>query len=126
MISLDCVFTCDGPFCIFQELDSQKKKALQIECEKGNNNDSLEYLRSLDSEMVLNGVEVSLIFILSLNILSCVYVTRNVFTGYWVISALFFEDQTTSSAFMHDYVIRSTEGGDGTGRKVETSRDYLA
>lgn len=37
-----------------------------------------------------------------------------------------FEDQTTSSAFMHDSVIRSTEGGDGTGRKVETSRDYLA
>ncbi|WZZ91258.1 hypothetical protein YC2023_119837 [Brassica napus] len=28
-----------------------------------------------------------------------------------------FEDQTTSSAFMHDSVIRSTEGGDGTGRK---------
>ena len=39
---------------LFQELDLQKKKALQIECEKGSKNDLLEYLRSLDSEMVRN------------------------------------------------------------------------
>lgn len=54
--------TCFIPNFIFQELDSQKKKALQIECEKGNKNDLLEYLRSLDPEMVVN-VEVSLILI---------------------------------------------------------------
>jgi len=47
--------------CILQELDSQKKKALRIECEKGNRNDLLDYLRSLDPEMVLN-VEVSFDF----------------------------------------------------------------
>lgn len=54
---------------VFQELDSQKKKALQLECEKGNKNDLLEYLRSLDPEMVLN-IEISLILILSLKIQS--------------------------------------------------------
>lgn len=36
-----------------------------------------------------------------------------------------FEDQT-SSALLRDSVIRTTQGGDGTGRKVDTSRDYLA
>jgi len=36
-----------------------------------------------------------------------------------------FEDQTTSN-FMQNPGIRTTEGGDGTGRKVDTSRDYLA
>lgn len=36
-----------------------------------------------------------------------------------------FEDQT-SSALLRDSVIRTTEGGDGTGRKVDTCRDYLA
>lgn len=36
-----------------------------------------------------------------------------------------FEDQTTSD-FMQDSVMRTTEGGDGSGRKVDTSRDYLA
>lgn len=36
-----------------------------------------------------------------------------------------FEEQTTSN-FMQNYGIRTTEGGDGTGRKVVTSRDYLA
>lgn len=36
-----------------------------------------------------------------------------------------FEEQTTSN-FMQNSGIRTTEGGDGTGRKVVTSRDYLA
>ncbi|EOA20948.1 hypothetical protein CARUB_v10001284mg [Capsella rubella] len=53
-----------------EELDSQKKKALQIECEKGNKNDLLDYLRSLDPKMVLNFEVSSLILILYLNILS--------------------------------------------------------
>lgn len=64
--------------CLFQELDSQKKKALQIECEKGNKNDLLDYLRSLDPEMVLN-VEVHLIFIVTLKNLSLM--TRIILAG---------------------------------------------
>lgn len=49
-----CEALCSCMLVLFQELDLQKKKALQIECEKGSKNDLLEYLRSLDSEMVRN------------------------------------------------------------------------
>lgn len=59
---MNCVMILFRPnalVLLFQELDSQKKKALQIECEKGSKNDLLEYLRSLDAEMVRN-VEVFL------------------------------------------------------------------
>lgn len=38
---------------LFQELDAQKKETMQIECNRGSRNDLLEYLRSLDSEMVM-------------------------------------------------------------------------
>ncbi|ESQ41471.1 hypothetical protein EUTSA_v10013974mg [Eutrema salsugineum] len=97
-----------------EELDSQKKKALQIECEKGNKNDLLEYLRSLDPEMVTE-----------LSQLSSPEVEEIVSQLVQNVIQRIFEDQTTS-AFMQDSVIRVTEGGDGTGRKVDASRDYLA
>ncbi|KAG7550687.1 hypothetical protein ISN45_Aa06g014490 [Arabidopsis thaliana x Arabidopsis arenosa] len=97
-----------------EELDSQKKKALRIECEKGNKNDLLDYLRSLDPEMVTE-----------LSQLSSPEVEEIVNQLVQNVLERLFEDQTTSN-FMQNPGIRTTEGGDGTGRKVDTSRDYLA
>ncbi|KAL1205951.1 hypothetical protein V5N11_018029 [Cardamine amara subsp. amara] len=97
-----------------EELESQKKKALQIECKKGNKNDLLEYLRSLDPEMVTQ-----------LSQLSSPEVEEIVNQLVQNVLQKLFEDQTTSN-FMKDSVIRTKEGGDGSGRKVDTSRDYLA
>lgn len=37
----------------FQELNAQKQEILQIEYERGNRNNLLEYLRSLDPDMVM-------------------------------------------------------------------------
>ncbi|CAA7031356.1 unnamed protein product [Microthlaspi erraticum] len=97
-----------------EELDTQKKKAMRIECEKGNKNDLLEYLRSLDSEMVTE-----------LSQLSSPEVEEIVSQLVQNVIQKIFEDQT-SSALLRGSAIRATEGGDGTGRKVDTSRDYLA
>ncbi|KAL0728083.1 hypothetical protein Bca4012_024176 [Brassica carinata] len=100
---------------IKEELDSQKKKALQIECEKGSKNDLLEYLRSLDTEMVTE-----------LSQLSSPEVEEIVSQLVQNVMERIFEDQTTS-ALMQGSVIRTTEGGgDGAGRTVDASRDYLA
>lgn len=97
-----------------EELDSQKKKALQIECEKGSKNDLLEYLRSLDPEMVTELCQ-----------LSSPEVEEIVSQLVQNVIQRIFEDQATS-AFMQDSVVRTTASGDGAGRKVDTSRDYLA
>ncbi|XP_013615526.1 PREDICTED: uncharacterized protein LOC106321836 [Brassica oleracea var. oleracea] len=102
---------------IKEELDLQKKKALQIECEKGSKNDLLEYLRSLDSEMVAE-----------LSQLSSPEVEEIVSQLVQNVMERIFEDQTTS-ALMQGSVIRTTTeggGGDGAGRTVDASRDYLA
>lgn len=122
---------------LFQELDSQKKKALQIECEKGSKNDLLEYLRSLDAEMVRN-VEVyfDFLFLCLLTKEPCLQVTElsqlsspevEEIVSQLVQNVMerIFEDQNTS-ALMQGSVIRTTEGGDGAGRTVDASRDYLA
>ncbi|KFK25735.1 hypothetical protein AALP_AA8G152800 [Arabis alpina] len=98
-----------------EELDSQKNKALLIEREKGNKNDLLEYLRSLDPEMVTE-----------LSQLSSPEVEEIVSQLVQNVIQRIFEDQTTSSGFMQDSVMRAIEGSDGSGRKVDTSRDYLA
>ncbi|XP_010453627.1 PREDICTED: uncharacterized protein LOC104735514 [Camelina sativa] len=97
-----------------EELDSQKKKALQIECDKGNKNDLLDYLRSLDPEMVTE-----------LSQLSSPEVEEIVSQLVQNVLEKIFEGQTTSN-FMENPGVRTTEGDDGTGRKVDTSRDYLA
>ncbi|KAJ0229574.1 hypothetical protein HA466_0315900 [Hirschfeldia incana] len=99
---------------IKEELDSQKKKALQIECEKGSKNDLLEYLRSLDPEMVTE-----------LSQLSSPEVEEIVSQLVQNVIERIFEDQNTS-ALMQGSVIRTSEGGDGAGRTVDASRDYLA
>lgn len=101
--------------CVKEELDSQKKKALQIECEKGSKNDLLEYLRSLDAEMVTE-----------LSQLSSPEVEEIVSQLVQNVMERIFEDQNTS-ALMQGSVIRTTEsGGDGASRTVDASRDYLA
>ncbi|CAH8370672.1 unnamed protein product [Eruca vesicaria subsp. sativa] len=99
-----------------EELDSQKKKALQIECEKGSKNDLLEYLRSLDPEMVTE-----------LSQLSSPEVEEIVSQLVQNVMERIFEDQTTSALMQGSVIRTSTEGGDGAGgRKVDASRDYLA
>lgn len=39
---------------LFQELDAQKQENLKIEYDRENRNNLLEYLRSLDSDMVMS------------------------------------------------------------------------
>lgn len=39
---------------LFQELDAQKQENLKIEYDTENRNNLLEYLRSLDSDMVMS------------------------------------------------------------------------
>ncbi|KAF8083230.1 hypothetical protein N665_0787s0012 [Sinapis alba] len=101
---------------IKEELDSQKKKALQIECEKGSKNDLLEYLRSLDPEMVTE-----------LSQLSSPEVEEIVSQLVQNVIERIFEDQTTSALMQGSVIRTTTEGsGDGAGRTVDASRDYLA
>ena len=38
---------------LFQELNAQKQEIMQLEYDRGNRNNLLEYLRSLDPDMVL-------------------------------------------------------------------------
>lgn len=40
-------------FLFFQELNAQKQEMVQLEYDRGNRNNLLEYLRSLDPEMVM-------------------------------------------------------------------------
>ena len=42
----------EGPI-LLQELDAQKQENMQMEYSKENRNDLLDYLRSLDSNMVI-------------------------------------------------------------------------
>lgn len=42
-------------FCVFlQELNAQKQEIIQMEYDRGGRNDLLEYLRSLDPDMVMS------------------------------------------------------------------------
>ena len=38
---------------LFQELNAQKQEIMQLEYDRGNRNNLLEYLRSLDPDMVM-------------------------------------------------------------------------
>lgn len=49
-----------------QELNARKQENMQMEHNRGNRNNLLEYLRSLDSNMVLHSFT-------SVTILSCIY-----------------------------------------------------
>ncbi|XP_010524318.1 PREDICTED: uncharacterized protein LOC104802412 [Tarenaya hassleriana] len=101
-----------------EELDAQKKKTLHIESGKGNKNDLLEYLRSLDPEMVTE-----------LSRPSSPEVEEIINQLVQNVLLKIVEDKTNSD-FVRDAFLRTTEGnqdgGSGTCRIVDTSRDYLA
>ncbi|XP_010551876.1 PREDICTED: uncharacterized protein LOC104822376 [Tarenaya hassleriana] len=105
-------------FSMKEELDAQKKKTLQIEPEKGNKNDLLEYLRSLDPEMVTE-----------LSRPSSPEVEEIINQLVQNVLQKTFEEKTTSD-FVRDPTVRTSEGNQEGGseicRTVGTSRDYLA
>ncbi|XP_058180432.1 uncharacterized protein LOC131298945 [Rhododendron vialii] len=101
-----------------KELNARKQENLQMECLRGSNNDLLEYLRSLEADMVTvlsrpSSLEVEeIIHQLVGNILS-----------------KFFKDDSTSD-FVGDSAIRSLgnleSSDDESCDTIGTSRDYLA
>ncbi|EEF44962.1 hypothetical protein RCOM_0852780 [Ricinus communis] len=101
-----------------QELDARKQETMRIECNKGSRNDLLEYLRSLDSEMVSE-----------LSRPSSVEVEDIVHQLVQNVVRKFFKDDPTSR-FMGCSAISNTEnhkdGADEFCDSMGTSRDYLA
>lgn len=132
----------------FQELNAQKQEKRRMENEKSSRNDLLEYLRSLDPELVN-------LFFLCKEILSAFldsHISQNIFALligrqvselsqpssseveeiiHQLVHGLlqrFFKDEATSN-FMGGSAIRSTRTDHDAGdesRTVGTSRDYLA
>ncbi|KAK9272975.1 hypothetical protein L1049_003355 [Liquidambar formosana] len=101
-----------------KELNAQKQENVQIECDRGNDNDLLEYLRSLEPDMVTELSRPS-----SLEVEEIIHqLVQNILQR-------FFKDDTTSD-FMGDSGIGKTEnhreGDDEFCDTVVTSRDYLA
>ncbi|KAK6913166.1 Protein of unknown function DUF760 [Dillenia turbinata] len=100
-----------------KELDSQKLENLQLEDNRGNGNDLLEYLRSLESNMVAELSQPS-----SSEVQEIIHqLVQNILLR-------FFKDD--SSEFMGESAIGSTEKYKGVDDEIcvtiSTSRDYLA
>nr|KYP43748.1 hypothetical protein KK1_034784 [Cajanus cajan] len=99
---------------VTEELNAQKQEMMRLEYDKGNWNNLLEYLRSLDPEMVTelsrpSSVEVEdIIHQLVQNVLK-----------------RFFADDATSN-FMEQSVEGNIDNSDEFSNTVATSRDYLA
>ncbi|XP_021905446.1 uncharacterized protein LOC110820304 isoform X1 [Carica papaya] len=134
--------------CVKEELNAQKQEKRRMENEKSSRNDLLEYLRSLDPELVN-------LFFLCKEILSAFldsHISQNIFALligrqvselsqpssseveeiiHQLVHGLlqrFFKDEATSN-FMGGSAIRSTRTDHDAGdesRTVGTSRDYLA
>ncbi|XP_050225805.1 uncharacterized protein LOC126675240 [Mercurialis annua] len=100
------------------ELDSRKKETAGIECNKGSRNELLDYLRSLDSEMVSE-----------LSRPSSVEVDDIIHQLVQNLLLRLFKDNPTS-IFMGDTAIPTPENhkhnGDPFCDSFGTSRDYLA
>ncbi|KAL0014200.1 hypothetical protein SO802_001269 [Lithocarpus litseifolius] len=101
-----------------EELDAQKQENLKIEFDRENRNNLLEYLRSLDSDMVVELSRPS-----SLEVEDIIHqLVQNILHR-------FFKDETPSD-FMVDSVKAGTEnrpdGDDELCDTIGTSRDYLA
>ncbi|KAK6928247.1 Protein of unknown function DUF760 [Dillenia turbinata] len=100
-----------------EELDAQKQENLQLEENRGNGNDLLEYLRSLESNMVAE-----------LSRPSSSEVREIIHQLVQNILQRFFKDD--SSEFMGESAIGSTEKSKGVDDEIcvtiSTSRDYLA
>lgn len=101
-----------------QELNERKKETMQIECNRGSRNDLLEYLRSLDPEMVSE-----------LSRPSSVEVEDIIHQLVQNILRRFFKDEPSSN-FMGNSALPNTEnhkdGADEFCDTMGTSRDYLA
>ncbi|KAJ0051428.1 hypothetical protein Pint_02646 [Pistacia integerrima] len=101
-----------------EELDTFKQKNRKMEYDRGNRNDLLEYLRSLDPDMVNE-----------LSQPSSVEVEEIIHQLVQNILQRFFKDDTTSK-FMVDSVVANMENKqdavDENCHTVGTSRDYLA
>lgn len=101
-----------------KELNARKQENLQMESIKESNNDLLEYLRSLDSDMVTELSQPS-----SFDVEEIIHeLVEN-------ILGRFFKEDSTSD-FMGDSAIRSTgnleRDDDESSDTIGTSRDYLA
>ncbi|XP_007032312.2 PREDICTED: uncharacterized protein LOC18601334 [Theobroma cacao] len=100
------------------ELKAQKKENVRIECDRENRNDLLEYLRSLDANMVTE-----------LSQPSSVQVEEIIHQLVQNVLQRFFKDELTSD-FMRDSGIVNTgnhqDASDENCGTVGTSRDYLA
>ncbi|XP_061365616.1 uncharacterized protein LOC133308896 [Gastrolobium bilobum] len=101
-----------------EELNAQKQEIMKLEYDKGNRNNLLEYLRSLDPDMVTelsrpSSIEVE-------DIIN--QLVQNILRRFFVDDA--------SSNFMEQSVAGNIdnhpERGDGFSDTVGTSRDYLA
>jgi hypothetical protein len=96
-----------------QELDAQKQENMQIENIRENNNDLLKYLRSLDSDMVIELSQPS-----SLEVEEVIQqLVQN------ILSRFFQEDTSSNSTETHD---NYQKANDELGDTIGTSRDYLA
>ncbi|GAV80839.1 DUF760 domain-containing protein [Cephalotus follicularis] len=101
-----------------EELDAQKKKNKRTEYDRGSRNDLLEYLRSLDAEMVTELSQPS-----SIEVEEIIHqLVQN------VLRKLFKEEDISN--VMGDSVIGTTEsyknGDEENCGTIGTSRDYLA
>ncbi|XVF60413.1 hypothetical protein PTKIN_Ptkin08bG0043800 [Pterospermum kingtungense] len=101
-----------------EELNAQKKENVRIECDRENKNDLLEYLRSLDANMVTELSQPS-----SVQVEEIIHqLVQNIFKK-------FFKDELNPD-FMGDPGIVNTENHQEAAEEncgtVGTSRDYLA
>ncbi|XP_027357645.1 uncharacterized protein LOC113866979 [Abrus precatorius] len=101
-----------------EELNAQKQEMLQLEYDRGNRNNLLEYLRSLDPAMVTELSRPS-----SVEVEDIIHqLVQNILRRFFVDDA--------SSSFMEQSVEgnidNQLDSGDEFSDKVATSRDYLA
>ncbi|KAJ8774954.1 hypothetical protein K2173_019958 [Erythroxylum novogranatense] len=99
------------------ELNTRKQETLRIEHDKGNRNDLLEYLRSLDSDMVMELSRPS-----SVEVEDIIHqLVRNV-------SKRFFNDDSAPNFLGHSITASEDhqESSNEVCETVDTSRDYLA
>ncbi|KAM1715842.1 hypothetical protein ACFX11_023869 [Malus domestica] len=116
--ALNCIQRLESELTnVKEELKALKQENMQLEYDRGPRNDLLEYLRSLDSDMVTELSRPS-----SFEVEEIIHqLVQNVLQR-------FFKDGT-SSDFVEDLVTGDSENGldaDGELDTIGTSRDYLA
>ncbi|XP_052196802.1 uncharacterized protein LOC127804107 isoform X2 [Diospyros lotus] len=97
-----------------KELDARKQENMQMECIRESNNDLLNYLRSLDPDMVTELSQPS-----SLEVEEIIHqLVQNILKK-------FFKDDS-STDFVGDSAMDSQKGDEEPCNTIGTSRDYLA